>query len=89
MTIFLRLTKIKFFSFDKWVFQKLYYDRIDLSKRLDNDNCNNNKECMVYRYCFFNLGFEFQDCVCSGCQDLTMLFLNINDIAIIIVKEIG
>ena len=32
-------------------------------------------------------GFKFQDYVCNGCQDLSMLYLNISDIAIITVKK--
>ena len=33
---------------------------------------------------FFNHGFKFQDFVCNSCHDLTMLCLNISNIAIII-----
>ena len=32
-------------------------------------------------------GFKFQDYVCNGCQDLSMLYLNTSDIAIITVKK--
>ena len=32
---------------------------------------------------FSNNGFKFQDYVCNGCHDLTMLSVNIRDIAII------
>ena len=43
---------------------------------------------MICHYCFFNHGFKFQDSVCNGCHDLTMLSVNINDIAIITVKNV-
>ena len=36
----------------------------------------------------FNHEFEFQDSVCNGCHDLTMLFLNISNIAIMAVKRL-
>ena len=36
---------------------------------------------------FFNHGFKFQGYVCNDCHDLTMLCLNISDIAIITVKH--
>ena len=36
---------------------------------------------------FFNHGFEFQDSVCNGCHDLTMLSVNISNIAIITAKN--
>ena len=63
------------------------YDRIDLSEGIDVAK-SNSKECMIYLYWFFNHGFKFQDCVCNGCHDLTMLFLDLSDIAIITVKNV-
>ena len=36
---------------------------------------------------FFN-GFKFQDSVCNGCHDLTMLGVNISNIAINTVKNV-
>ena len=41
--------------------------------------------CMIM---IFNCGFEIQDSVCNVCHDLTMLSVNINDIAIIIIKNV-
>ena len=43
---------------------------------------------MVCQYCFFNHWLEFQDSVCNGCHDLTILCLNINDTAVITVKGV-
>ena len=43
---------------------------------------------MVFHYWFFDHGFKFQDSLCNGRHDLTMLSVNINDIAIITVKNI-
>ena len=43
---------------------------------------------MIFHYWFFSHGFKFQDDVCNGCHDLTMLCLNISDIAIITVKDV-
>ena len=37
---------------------------------------------------FFNNGFEFQDYVCNGCHDLTILCLNMSVITIITVKNV-
>ena len=47
---------------------------------------NNSKEYIICHYWVFNHGFEFQDSICNGCHDLTMLCLDISDIAIITVK---
>ena len=62
----------------------LYYDRIDLSERIDLAKDNNSKECMICHCFFFNHGFEFQYSVCNGCLDLSMLSVNISDIAILL-----
>ena len=35
-----------------------------------------------------NHGFKFQDSVCNGCHNLTMLSVNISDIAIITIETI-
>ena len=37
-------------------------------------------------HCNSITGFNFQDYVCNGCHDLTMLSVNISDIAIITAK---
>ena len=66
----------------------LYYNRIDLSKAIDVAKGNDSKECKICHYWYFNHGFKFQDSVCKGCYDLTMLCLNISDITIITVKTV-
>ena len=43
---------------------------------------------MACHYWYFNHGFKFQNFICNGCHDLTMLCLNLSDIAIITVKNI-
>ena len=44
---------------------------------------------MVCHYCFFSDWFEFEYSICNGCHDLMILCLNISDIAIIILKDVG
>ena len=66
----------------------LYYDRIDTNQGIDLVKSNNSKECMICHYCFLNHGFEFQDSVCNGCHDLTMLSVNISNVAIITIKNV-
>ena len=46
------------------------------------------KECMICHLWFSTPGFRFQDSVCNGCHDLTMLSVNISDIATITVKNV-
>ena len=66
----------------------LYYDRIHTSEGMDLDKSNNSKEFIICQYFFFNHGFKFQDYVCNGCHDLSLLCLDISDIAIITVKNV-
>ena len=67
----------------------LYYNRVDIGEGNDLAKSNNNKECMICHYFFFNHGrFKFQDSLCNGCHDLTMLTIDISNIAIITVKNV-
>ena len=66
----------------------LYYNRIDIHEGIDVAKSNNSKECISCHCLFFNHGFKFQDSVSNGCHDLTMLCLNISNIAIIIVAAL-
>ena len=43
---------------------------------------------MISHYWFLNHGFKFQDCISNGCCYLSMLSLNIRDIATISVKNV-
>ena len=43
---------------------------------------------MICHYWFFNHGFKFKGYVYNVCNDLSMLRLNISDIAIIAVKNV-
>ena len=64
----------------------LCLNRIDIGKGIDQTKSNRSKECMICHYCFFNNGFKFQYFLCNGCNDLTILCLNIKDITNISVK---
>ena len=55
----------------------LYYSRIDISEEIDPLKSHINKEYIIFHYWFFNHGFKFQDSVCNGCHDLTMLSVNL------------
>ena len=59
----------------------LCYNGIDMSEGIDLAKSNRSKECMICHYWFFNHGFKFQNSVCKGCHDLTMLSVNIRDIS--------
>ena len=44
---------------------------------------------MICHYWFLNHGYNFQDYEYNGCHDLAMLSVNINDIAIVTVKNVS
>ena len=56
-----------------------------ISEGIDPTKSNSSKEWMICHYWFFKQWFKFQDSVCNGCHDLTILCLNISNIAIITV----
>ena len=74
------------FDSDKYQSYKRYItiegEEIDVAKS------NNIKEYIVCHYWYCNYGFKFQNLVCNGCHDLTMLLLNLSDIALITVKSV-
>ena len=63
-------------------------ERIDISGVVDFTKSNKSKKCMICHNCFFNHEFEFQDSVCNGLRDLTILSVHISNIAIITVKNV-
>ena len=65
----------------------LYYDRIDVSERLDINKTSASKECDICHYWYFlNKGFKFQSNVCNGCHDLLMMSMNLCDVAVFSIK---
>ena len=66
----------------------MYYDRIDISEEVDPTKSNRSKECIIFHYWLFYHGFTFQYSVCNGFYDLTMLSVNISDVAIITIKNV-
>ena len=52
----------------------MYFDRTDLSEGIDPTKSNRGKESMICHYWVLNNGFKFQDSVCNGCHDLTILW---------------
>ena len=58
----------------------LHYDKIEISKGIDLAKSNNNKECMICHYWFFNHGFQF--------QDIAIITVKTVDYCCIILKQI-
>ena len=66
----------------------LFYDKIDIREEINVAKSNISKESIIGHYYFFNHGFKFQDSVCKDSHELTMLSLNVRNIAIITVKSV-
>ena len=68
----------------------LYFDRIDISEDNDVNKISVSKEWHTYYYWYFlNYSFKFQTNVCIRCHDLLMMFMNLNNIAILNIKGFG
>ena len=68
----------------------LYYDRIDISKRIDPTKSNKSNECLIcHYYYFFKSWIQIHRFCMQWCHDLAMLSLDISNIPIIIVKNVG
>ena len=68
----------------------LYYDRIDVSERIDINKTSASKECRIFHYWYFlNNDFNFQIYVCNRCHNLLInscQLMNLSDIAILNLK---
>ena len=60
----------------------IYYDKIGVLEGIDFNKTSESKECDVCHYCYFvNQGFKFRPNVCYRCHDLSMMSMNLSDIA--------
>ena len=62
----------------------IYYDKIDVFEDVNVNKTSESKEHNFGHYWYFLIkGFKFQPNVCNGYQDALMMFMNLNDIAIL------
>ena len=65
----------------------LYFDRFDVSERIDVNKTSASKECDICHYLYFlNFSFTFQPNVWNRCHDLLMMCVPLCDIAILNIK---
>ena len=65
----------------------LYFDRIDISERIDVNKTSASKDCDLCHYWYFlNYSFRFQPIVCNRGHDLLMMSMNLSNIAIANIK---
>ena len=62
----------------------LYYDRIDISEGIDVNKTSLSKECDACHYWYFLIySFKFHPNICNRCHDLSMMSMNLSNIAIL------
>ena len=55
----------------------LYYNKIDVSERIDINKSNKSKGCMICHYWYFkDIGYKFEPYMCNGCHDLSRWLIN-------------
>ena len=65
----------------------LYFDRIDVSKRIDVNKKSKLKACNIcHCWYFLNKGFKCQPYVCNRCHDLLIISMNLSHISILKLK---
>ena len=66
----------------------LYFDRIDVSERIDvNKTRKSNKYGICYYWYFLNKEFKFQPYVSNRCHDLLMMSTKLSHNAILKIKN--
>ena len=66
----------------------LFFDRIDVSERIDFNQISASKKYDICHYWYFlNKGFTFQPNICNKCHDLLMMPMDLNAIAVLNIKS--
>ena len=65
----------------------LQYQKVDVSEGIDVNKTSASKECDLCLYWFFkDVGFKFEEHVCSGCHELLTMTHFLKNIAILNTK---
>ena len=70
-------------------YKMLKYDRIDISERIDVNNTNKSKECVLCHYWYFlNKNFSYGPHLHYGCYNIIQKSIDFKNIAIFYVKKV-
>ena len=65
------------------------YERIDVSEGIDISKTNKSKECMICLYWYFkDIGYEYEQYICNGCHDLSIMVYDLDDFMILNIKGV-
>ena len=68
----------------------LQYEKIDVSEGIDVNKTSASKECMICHYSHFkDIAYKFEPYVCNKCHDISMMAYELENIAILNVKEVN
>ena len=67
----------------------IQYERIDISEGIDINKSNKSKECMLCHYWYFkDIAYEYDQYVCNGCHDLSVIVYDLDDFMILNIKGV-
>ena len=65
------------------------HERIDVSEGIDINKSNESNQCMLCHYWYFkDIGYEYEQHVCNGCHDLSMMVYDLDDFMILNIKDV-
>ena len=65
----------------------IQFERIDISEGIDINKSNKSQECMLCHYWYFkDTGDEYEQYVCNGCHELSIVVYGLNDFMILTTK---
>ena len=67
----------------------IQYKKNDVSEGIDINKSNESKECMLCHYWYFkNIDYEYEQYICIGCHDLSMMVYDLDDFMILNIKGV-
>ena len=67
----------------------IQYERIDVSEGIDLNKTGTSKDCMICYYLYFkDIGYEYEQYVCNGCHDVSMMVYNLDEFMILNIKGV-
>ena len=67
----------------------IQYEITDVSEGIDLNKTGVSKDCMIFHYWYFkDSGYEYEQYVCNGCHDLSMIVFDIDNFMILNIKSV-
>ena len=69
--------------------KELQYERTNISEGIDFGKSNKLVECIICHCWYFeDIGFKYQQYICNGCHDFSMIVQNLDDFVILRIKKV-